>query len=640
MRSQFQSSRWLCLPTMCPACRRKPRVFSTTSLPTYRAPNWRVALPSAWIVQRRHITQQHLRRIAAAKEQWDMWAKQIEAGERQSFLSLLEDRGLINSVVGDRDVLEKLITKKRVGFYAGVDPTAPSLHIGHMLPFMILGWAYVHGMKAVWLLGATTSKIGDPTGRVEARRLMKSALRKANIANIHLQLKKLGASFEKYGAKYGYQYEWAWRRVLANNSTWWNKSSFGDVITELGSNVRLGPMLGRDNVKSRLESGHGMSLAEFCYPIMQAWDFLYLFKHDVQIQVGGSDQYGNILFGIDAIKGALKHDPKFGPKLCDDPDMESPIGITTPLLTTPSGEKIGKSMGNATWLDKDMTSCFDLYQHFVRTPDETVEKMLKMFTFIPIDEIKSIMRQHNMDVTKRVAQHKLAMEFVELIHGHPEAIAAAKQHHMVFASASSTDTSGPESESASGEDENYKPGPHRMFQMPSPHLTLPRSLIVNQFFHKVLWSAGMVASKAEGFRLIASKGVHVGSMADAKQTMGDFISYTPILTWPTGITEKFIIDNSLMILRIGKWNIKIIKIVPDEEYEKMGLDAPGWKDNETREERQEDNKMYKARQKIKGRRVKLPPIAQAPEVEIRSWKPGQEEPVLSGNKEGDAGQHS
>ncbi|EAS30078.3 tyrosine-tRNA ligase [Coccidioides immitis RS] len=622
--------------TACLSCRREIlRAYSTRCTTIRNAAH--AQLNGASVAQKRHITQQHLRRTAEAEEQWKLQAKEIEAGRKQSFLSFLEERGLVNSVVGQRDALDKLITRKRVGFYAGVDPTAPSLHIGHMLPFMILGWAYVHGLKAVFLIGGSTAKIGDPTGRLEGRPLMDGATRRANIANIHLQLKRLGFSFEKYGRKHGFEWEWAWRRALENNNTWWNKQSLKEVMEVLGTSLRLGPMLGRDYVKSRLASGEGMSIAEFCYPIMQGWDFWYLFQRKVQVQVGGSDQYGNILFGMDAIKGILKANPEseWAPKKDEDPDLANPYGITTPLLTTASGEKIGKSAGNAVWLDKDMTSCYDLYQYFVRVADSDVERYLKMFTFVPTPAIKELMEEHAKDPSKRVAQHKLAREFVELIHGSLSAEKAAKDHRTLFmtkASAGAPEGLAAETEHAETDNAEGKHQKLHAFETATPHIILPRSLVINQFFHKVLWSAGMVSSKSEGFRLIVNNGVHVASRSDSREVMGDGVSYIPVKTWPADITEKFVIDGRLLILRIGKWNLKIIKIVPDSEYAKMGLNAPGWEEHESPEERANDKKLFTGR-KIKGRRVKLPAFAQTPKPEIKHWTPGNPIGVLP--KDGD-----
>ncbi|KAL1961046.1 hypothetical protein VTO42DRAFT_4934 [Malbranchea cinnamomea] len=568
------------------------------------------------ITQRRGITQNYLRRTEEAKKQWAQWAEEIKQGKRQSFASKLKERGFIHDVVGGNyETLDKIITNKRVGIYVGVDPTAPSLHVGHMIPFMVLGWAYLHGIKAVFLLGGSTAKIGDPTGRVESRPLMKSAVRKANIANMHMQLKKLGASFEKIGAKFGYHWEWAWRRALENNSIWWNKVSMNEVMSGMGIHARLGTMLSRDNVKSRLEKGDGMSFAEFTYPLMQAWDYWHLFQKGVQIQVGGSDQYGNILFGIDMIKSILKADPthELAPKKDEDPDLAKPIGFTTPLLTTSTGEKFGKSAGNAIWLDQDMTSPYDLYQYFMRLPDADMERYLKLFTFYPIPEIEKIMETHNQDPSKRVAHHKLASNFVELVHGPQIAQQVEQQHRLIFSPGSITSANLPlKQEQKTGKTGAIntavdKTAPQvNAFSGLSPHVTLPRSLVVGQFFHKVLYHAGMVASKAEGHRLIVNGGAHVGSMADATQEMGDALSYVPIKTWPANVTEKFIIDNQLMILRVGKWKVKIIRIVSDEEFEAMGLTAPGWKEPVNPQEYEEDKNLFKNTKKIKGHKVKLP----------------------------------
>ncbi|KAK2792355.1 tyrosyl-tRNA synthetase [Onygenales sp. PD_10] len=538
--------------------------------------------------QKRSITQQHKRRMREAEDQWKMQAEEIKAGKRKSFLESMEERGLVNNVVGDRDALNKLWTEARVGIYAGVDPTAPSLHVGHMLPFMVLAWAYVHGIRSVFLLGGSTASIGDPTDRLDARASQSSVTRKQNMVNMHLQLKKLGVSIERYGAKYGYEQEWVWRRAIVNNNTWYLKAPFLEIMRTLGKTARLGTMLGRDFVKNRLNGGSGMSFAEFCYPLMQAWDWWQLIKQqNVLVQVGGSDQAGNIMFGMETIKLIMKKDTEYWRKHWDGKVSQSaaPMGFTTPLLTTPSGEKFGKSAGNAVWLDKDMTPVFDLYQFFLRTPDQNVEQYLKYFTFLPIPEITELMTKHNEDPSARVAQHKLAYEFVELIHGPIEATKAEAAHRSLFAKNDNEATAGVEI-----------PPERRLsdtnpLNLPSPHATLPRSLVAGQFFHKVLWSAGLVNSKAEGFRLIVNNGASVGSRSDAQASMDDALSYVPIKTWSADVTEKFIIDNSLLILRVGKWKLKIVKVVSDEEFERLGLSAPGWREEEDSMERVKDEGM-------------------------------------------------
>ena len=293
-------------------------------------------------------------------------------------LQLLEERGFVNQFVGSREQLKHLLDNRRTGIYAGVDPTAPSMHVGHMVPFMALSWLYVHGYPVYFLLGGATARIGDPEGRLQSRSEMDRKLYKANLTNMHMQLKRFGASMERYAARRGYQKEWAWRRVLMNNSQWHEKTPMTKFLKMMASGVRLGPMLGRDSVKNRQEKGDGMSLAEFYYPLVQAWDWWELFQNGVQVQIGGADQFGNILQGADAVKYTAANDKPHLDRLEQEEKVrasqrgavvtDDPMGWTVPLLTTASGEKFGKSAGNAIWLDSDMTSCFDLYQVISKSP--------------------------------------------------------------------------------------------------------------------------------------------------------------------------------------------------------------------------------------------------------------------------------
>ncbi|KAI9371951.1 hypothetical protein BJX61DRAFT_509494 [Aspergillus egyptiacus] len=580
---------------------RTAEALSTNTLHSGELRKLNRIIPGPAQCQRRWVTQNYLRRIEDAKKEWAEFAKEIKAGHRKSFAQHLEERELLHDVVGERELLHRIFTEKRAGLYAGVDPTAPSLHVGHMLPFMVLAWAYVWGLPVTFLLGGSTSRIGDPTGRLKGREQMANSVRKANIASMHLQLKKLGASIEAYGRRHGYQWKNTWKRALTNNNTWWNGQPFLEVLRDLGAYMRIGPMLGRDTVKNRLESGDGMSFAEFSYPLLQAWDWWKLFRNGCQVQVGGSDQYGNILFGIDAVKAISRNTAVQDDRNPLESDLDKPIGITTPLLTTSSGEKFGKSAGNAIWLDKDMTSTFELYQFFVRTPDDTVERYLKMFTFLPLPEISKIMEEQNKDPSKRVAQHALAAEFVELIHGKEEADAVALQHRQLFRPRSSTAEPTPmprNPSSASGRQNTETAGfinpqsgnPHapqaNFFNMPSARVTLPRSLVYNQTFNKILWSAGLVSSRSEGARLIQNKGATVGSRPGIRGAlkggdMPDQLTFTPVMTWSAEKTQEFIIDDSLLFLKVGKWKFKIINIVSDEEFTKLGLTAPGWRQSES-----------------------------------------------------------
>jgi tyrosyl-tRNA synthetase len=529
------------------------------------------------------------------KKEWAEHAEEIKAGKRKNFAAHLEERGLIHDVVGERELLHKVFTEKRTGIYVGIDPTAPSMHVGHMLPFMVLAWGYVWGLPVTFLLGGATSRVGDPTGRLKGRDAVHSSVRKANMASMHMQLKKLGSSIEQYGRKHGYVRKPIWKRALLNNNTWWNSMPFIEVLRDLGAFMRLGPMLGRDTVKTRLNQGDGMSFAEFSYPLLQAWDWWTLFQKGTQVQVGGADQYGNILFGMDAVKAISRNtaiEIKQNPL---ESELDRPIGFTTPLLTAPSGEKFGKSAGNAIWLDKDMTSTFELYQFFVRTPDDTVERYLKLFTFLPLPEIASVMEQMKEDPSKRVAQHLLAYEFVHLVHGKEEADAVSLQHRQLFRSRSSTGEPSPmpRKPSAGGnplsstaqfetpQSGNPYASQTHFANMPNARVTLPKSLVFNQQFNKILWSAGLVSSKGEGHRVITNNGAYVGSRPGDSGPMSDDLAFTPIRVWPSEKTQDYIMNDNLLMLKLGKWKFKMVNIVSDEEFRAQGLTAPGWEELNT-----------------------------------------------------------
>jgi tyrosyl-tRNA synthetase len=236
---------------------------------------------------------------------------------------------------------------------------------------MALGWLYIHGYPANFILGGFTASIGDPTGRLKGRETMALTEQTSNIESMHGQLQGLGLSLETYATRKGYKQETPWRRSLKNNASWWARVTVRDFLSMLGRNIRIGPLLGRDTVRNRLDKGDGMSFAEFSYPLVQAWDWWHLYQKGCQIQIGGADQFGNILAGAEAVKQIAKDskDYQLAPLHSevktqqDDVEVTSdPMGFTVPLLTTASGEKFGKSAGNAVWLDSTMTSTYELYQ--------------------------------------------------------------------------------------------------------------------------------------------------------------------------------------------------------------------------------------------------------------------------------------
>lgn len=547
-------------------------------------------------VQKRAIHENTLQKRLESEWKWKAWAQEIEAGSRRGMLPILEERGYINQIAGTRDDLSHLLTWKRVGAYVGVDPTAPSMHVGHMIPLMALFWMYLHGFHTVSLVGGGTAKIGDPTGRTTAREYQQKVTRAANMVGMHYQMKKIWMNVEALGRKYGYEKEWAWHRELVNNHAWLQKTNILDILHILGSGLRMGALLAKDTVKTRMESADGMSLAEFFYPVLQAWDWWYMYDtKGIQLQIGGADQYGNITSGVDAVKYVMKTHPNHlvQEKVAND-QLPEPMGFTVPLLTTASGEKFGKSAGNAVWLDKDMTSIFDLYGYFVGTPDADVERLLKLFTFLPLSTIESTMAEHRQAPEKRKAQHLLASEFVELVHGPKEALDASKQHAALFQNRGKLSISDLQSFTApstvnpaalagvtptgkqglqSASLDSTTPPTTQNSPEASATIILPRSLVYDTPLPRVLFHAGLVNSRSEGHRLVANQGAYVGSKPDALGGLDGELTWAPCKVLPGSETQKYLVEGELLVLRVGKWKVRVVKVVPDEEFEG---DAPGW----------------------------------------------------------------
>jgi tyrosyl-tRNA synthetase len=474
--------------------------------------------------------------------------------------------------------------KKRIGAYVGIDPTAPSLHVGHLLPMMALFWMYINGFHAVSVLGGATAQIGDPTGRTTSRDIQHSSVRKANMASMHYQLKMIWANVERHAKlRYGYEPQWAWKRELVNNNMWLQKVSILEFLKLVGRANRVGTMLGRDTARNKLEKGDGLSYAEFSYPLLQAWDWWHMYStKGIQMQIGGADQFGNIIAGIDSVNWIAKNhsDPKVVKDLGGEDNK--PVGFTVPLLTTASGEKFGKSAGNAVWLDKEMTSTFDLFGFFMRTADADVERYLKLFTFIPLPEIEKIMVEQRADQSKRVAHRRLAREIVEMIYGTPEAVSVEAQHTKLFGRPT-IPTAEILKNNAANADLSASLNPNatkvNSENMDFARTVLPKSLVYNQPIARVLFSAGLVASRSEGHRLASNRGAYVGSQpGKQKGGMTDDLRFTPVANWLPEDTWKFVINDDLLILRVGKWKVKVLSIIPDDEFVARGLTCPGWEE--------------------------------------------------------------
>ncbi|ALC41909.1 CG16912 [Drosophila busckii] len=300
--------------------------------------------------------------------------------------------------------MKKLFQSAPQSIYAGFDPTADSLHVGNLLVIMGLLHCQRAGHKPIALVGGATGLIGDPSGRKTERNQLGQSILDGNLAAIQKQLLKV---FENHEACL-----WDTSKhkaplaplTIVNNAEWYANLNLIDFIANMGRHFRMGSMLSRSSVESRLESEDGMSFTEFTYQIFQAYDWLHLLrKHNCCFQMGGSDQMGNLMTGHELISRVERKREVFG--------------MTLPIVTNEEGDKFGKSAGNAIWLDESKTSPFALYQFFMRMPDSEVEKLLKLFTFIPLPEVAQLMQEHAREPEKRKAQTLLAEDVTLLVHG-------------------------------------------------------------------------------------------------------------------------------------------------------------------------------------------------------------------------------
>ncbi|KAI1850901.1 hypothetical protein JX265_007226 [Neoarthrinium moseri] len=533
--------------------------------------------------QRRGISRKVEKKRQIQQVAWDRKAERIQNGEEYNPWDFLKERGYVKDTAGTDKQIRELMRRKRIGAYVGVDPTAQSLHVGHLLPFMALFWLYLHGYGCNTLIGGGTAKIGDPTDRLQARDKIPRSDLTTNITKCHYQLKRIWGNVETLGARYGFQKEYMWSRALVNNSTWLNSTPFMEVVGRLFKGMRMGPLLSRDTVKRRLEeNGSGMPLDEFIYPLVQAWDWWHMYSSpkDVMMQIGGSDQYGNIVSGIEAIKYLRDTEPQEELRRPDDL-LNTPVGFTVPLLTDSSGAKFGKSAGNAVWLDPFLTSSFDLYGYFMRRPDADVGNLLRLLTFMPSDAIAKIMEEHSQDPSQRVAQHALAHDVVCLAHSTQMAKNAREQHQAIYAKKAGTTVSTGSTRTV--ELDTYpsaEPATAALATGFNPDIELPESLVLGKSMGRILYAAGLAASITDGLRLTKQQGAYVaGSPGQASatnkgMTYGD-LTFTPIKNWFPADTKNFLLDGHLLILRRGKHFFRIVKMVSDEEYKASGKTYPG-----------------------------------------------------------------
>ena len=301
----------------------------------------------------------------------------------------LKWRGLIYQQT-DETGIENLLNKEQVTLYCGADPTADSLHIGHLLPFLTLRRFQEHGHRPLVLIGGGTGMIGDPSGKSEERKLQTEEQVETNVQGISKQMHKIFEFDTNKGAK------------LVNNKDWLGQISLIEFLRDYGKHVGVNYMLGKDSIQTRLE--HGISFTEFTYTILQAIDFGHLNQtYNCKIQVGGSDQWGNITSGIELMRRMYGENEAFG--------------LTIPLVVKSDGKKFGKTEGGAVWLDADKTSPYEFYQFWINSTDEDVIKFLKYFTFLSKEEINDLEKSLQEAPHLREAQKALAENVTRFIHG-------------------------------------------------------------------------------------------------------------------------------------------------------------------------------------------------------------------------------
>ncbi|HEY5935315.1 MAG TPA: tyrosine--tRNA ligase [Kofleriaceae bacterium] len=326
-----------------------------------------------------------------------------------SLLDELETRGLFADCT-NRDELGKLLGSQVVPVYAGYDPTSSSLHVGNLVPTILLKRFQLAGHRPIIVVGGATGMVGDPSGKSAERNLLDDATLAANLAGIRAQLARL-LDFDdpKVGA------------VIANNADWTRGISFLEFLRDVGKHLTINYMMAKDSVRSRLEGEAGISYTEFSYMLLQAFDFVHLSQsHNCRLQVGGSDQYGNITAGCELSR-----------KMCkDSPPL---YGLTAPLLLDSAGNKMGKTAtGETIWLDADRTRPYEYYQYWLNRPDVEAPKLLRMFSLRPLAEIDAILAEHDQDRAKRTAQRELARGMTAWVHGESAVVGIEAANRVMF----------------------------------------------------------------------------------------------------------------------------------------------------------------------------------------------------------------
>ncbi|QSL65058.1 hypothetical protein MERGE_002363 [Pneumocystis wakefieldiae] len=400
--------------------------------------------------------------------------------------------------------LEDHVNSNHISLYTGLDPTGPSLHIGHLVVLLPLLHFYLKGHFCYGIIGGGTSRIGDPSGKTKERESLSFESINENSLKIENQLHKFFKNGITYALSRGYDASNFGKYYIVNNLTWYNQLSLFDFLKIVGPNIRLKGMLSKDCVKNRLESNRGINYSEFTYQLLQAYDFWYLNQHhNVSLQIGGTDQWGNIVSGIGLINKMNSQESQTDSSIF----RKEPYGMIVPLLLNKNGEKIGKSLGNAIWLNSDMIN-------------QIVEKYLKFFTLLPLDVIYEIIKQHSNNPEKRYAQHKLAEEIVMLIHGQEEMEKSRSIAQLLF----------------SNQEKDKELEISHIFKVlldKQDVITLNKERVIGMTISQIIKESRVISSKSKINKLLQNGGV---------------------------LTEDWLIGKKFLILKLGKKKHLIINV--------------------------------------------------------------------------------
>ncbi|MBS4164523.1 Tyrosine--tRNA ligase [Candidatus Protochlamydia amoebophila] len=421
-------------------------------------------------------------------------------------IDVLRERGFIDAVTSEEI---RQLTNQPIKVYCGFDPTADSLHLGNLVAIMGLAWFQRFGHTPVAIVGGATGMIGDPSGKNAERQLLDEKKIQQNLKGISKNLEAI-LDFNHPTVP----------AIILNNLDWFKNFTFISFLRDVGKLFRLSPMLAKDSVKTRLNSEEGMSFTEFCYQILQGYDFLHLFEnYGVTVELGGSDQWGNITAGTDLIRKV---------------HAKPAYGITFPLLTKSDGQKFGKSEKGAVWLSPDKLSSYEFYQHLIRVEDADVINLMRMLTFLDMGEIRHYEQMmKEADYVPRIAQKRLAEEITRLVHGEEGLKIAIKV----------TEGVAPGSQTTLNADILEK----LAADMPSCEMKLEN--VLNKKLIDLLVETKLQTSKSEARRLLRNGGVYINNKKIEDENHI--------------ISIECLISSRLILLAAGKKNKMIIRLIEE-----------------------------------------------------------------------------